>query len=404
MLSRHPARSLPRRVATATALLTALATLPVLGAGAPAGAAPQPAAAAPASDTAVPKNALSVDFDAISSTLRRGTAFDVSGTVRSAADVLAARKAGPTAAPVAGVPATFTLAVTSPTGDVLGTQDVTTDDAGAFRTTVPAGITRGLAQRDAVTLGLRALDATDAAGNTTAEAGAAPAPLQAAAGGLDLTNSFVSSVGWVKPGETYPSTITVTNPGATPVLGAVVDVTVPTGSKFISAKPSAGSRTLSATAVKWSIPTVPAATLDGPGSVSLVLENTAALASALPTIVWRDLSTTAKLTVATASTTAVARGPKVIPPSEIYNTARYGDRPFPIVPVQYTDRSYVEGHDGETLANKINSPDVPGSTFNLFQEMSLGQLYPNGTVPSLGLATADFAYEPGFEYSKTVPG
>ena len=101
MLSaRLPARSFPRRVATATALLTALATLPVLGAGASAGAAPAPVSAAPANDIAVPENALSVDFDAISSTLRRGKAFDVSGTVRSAAAVLAARRAGPGAAPV----------------------------------------------------------------------------------------------------------------------------------------------------------------------------------------------------------------------------------------------------------------------------------------------------------------
>ena len=402
--ARRTARSLTRRVATSTALLTALATIPVLAATGAADAAPSPAAvAAPAVDTSIAEHALSVDFDAAATSLRRGRAFDVSGTVRAADDVLAAAKKG-LRAPAAGVPASFTLAVTAPDGSVLGTQDVVTDDAGAFRTTVPAAVTRGIDDQDAVTLGLRALDATDAAGNTTAEAGAAPAPLQAAAGGLDLTNSFVSSVGWVKPGETYPSTITLTNPGLTPVVGAVVDVTVPTGTTFVSAKPSAGTRTISPTAVRWTVPTVPAATLAGPGTVSLVLENTAALASQLPTVVWRDLSTTATLTVLSATTTAVAHGPKVIPPSDVYNTARYGDRPFPIVPVQYTDRSYLADHSGETLADKINSPEVAGSTFNLFQEMSLGQLYPDGTVPSAGVATAGFTYGPGFEFSQTVPG
>ena len=57
-------------------------------------------------------------------------------------------------------------------------------------------------------------------------------------------------------------------------------------------------------------------------------------------IVWRDLSTTAVMTVSSSGTTAVSHGPKVIPPSEVYDTARYGDRPFPVVPVQYTDRAY----------------------------------------------------------------
>ncbi len=405
---RRTTTSLPRRVATGTALLTALATIPVIAApgaqaSAPLASAASAAAAAPA-DATVGKFDLSVLFDTFDSSLRRSRAFDVTGTVRSASAALAAARDERAAAPVAGVPATFTLAITAPDGTVLGTQDVATDDAGAFRTSVPAAITRGLARDTAVTLGLRAVDATDAAGHRTADAGAAPAPLQAAAGGLDLVNSFVSSVGWVKPGETYPSTITLRNPGATPVLGAVVDVAVPTGTTFVSAKPSAGTRTLSPTAVRWTVPAVPPATSAGPGTVSLVLENTAALASALPTIVWRDLSTTATLTVATATTKAIAHGPKVIPPSETYDTARYGDRPFPIIPVQYTDRSYLANHSGEDLADKINSPDVAGSTFNLFQEMSLGQLYPKGTVPSAGLATADFTYAPGFDFTKTVPG
>ncbi len=47
----------------------------------------------------------------------------------------------------------------------------------------------------------------------------------------------------------------------------------------------------------------------------------------------------------------------------------------------------------------MNSPDVEGSTFNLYQEMSFGQLFPIGSVPSSGIATADFSYDPGFEFS-----
>jgi M6 family metalloprotease-like protein len=136
-----------------------------------------------------------------------------------------------------------------------------------------------------------------------------------------------------------------------------------------------------------------------PGTATLVLESRAALASALPTVVWRDLSTTAVLSAAGQSSTAVAHGPKVIPPSDVYDTARYGDRPFPIIPVQYTDRSYLPEHSGEDLAEKINSPEVAGSTFNLYQEMSVGQLFPHGTVPSAGIATKDFTYGPGFDFT-----
>ncbi len=99
----------------------------------------------------------------------------------------------------------------------------------------------------------------------------------------------------------------------------------------------------------------------------------------------------------------LSHGPRVIPQDEQYDTARYGDRPFPVVPVDYLDRKHQDGHTGDQLSEKINSPDVVGSTFNLYQEMSLGQLFPNGTVPSAGVATADFDYEPGFPFSSLEP-
>ena len=40
---------------------------------------------------------------------------------------------------------------------------------------------------------------------------------------------FVSSMGWVKPGETYPFTLRVINYGATPLTGAQVTLTAPDG-------------------------------------------------------------------------------------------------------------------------------------------------------------------------------
>ena len=83
----------------------------------------------------------------------------------------------------------------------------------------------------------------------------------------------------------------------------------------------------------------------------------------------------------------------MIPPKATFDTARYGDRPFPVVPVDYLDRKHDTTHTGDKLATVINSPGYEGSTFNLYQEMSYGQLFPNGTVPSAGIATAGWDVE-----------
>jgi M6 family metalloprotease-like protein len=90
----------------------------------------------------------------------------------------------------------------------------------------------------------------------------------------------------------------------------------------------------------------------------------------------------------------------VIPPGGGYETARYGDRPFPVVPVDFSDRAHGPSSSADKLATKINDPDTPGSTFNLYQEMSYGQLFPHGTVPSDGIATAGWDYEPGFSFTE----
>jgi M6 family metalloprotease-like protein len=212
-------------------------------------------------------------------------------------------------------------------------------------------------------------------------------------GGLEVENSFVSAVGWVKPGEAYPSRIIVRNTSGSAVSGATVAVSAPEGSTILKA----GTDTVDASTYDWQVGDLAAG-----ASRTLVLESSAADLVELPTVVWRDLSTTATVTVGGATKALTSHGPKVIPPGSEYDTARYGDRPFPVVPVAYTDRDYIS-HD-TTLDQVINDPSYEGSTFNLFQEMSLGQLYPEGTVPSTGRATADFTYGPGFPFSKVEPG
>ena len=234
-----------------------------------------------------------------------------------------------------------------------------------------------------------------------ATAGQTPAQAEgvvsrATVGGLQVENSFVSSVGWVKPGQAYPSRLLLTNTGDQPV-SADVTITAPVGTTFTDARGGA-SVTEAGRTVTWS-GDVPAT-----DTTVLVLESTAATTDQLPSIVWRDISSTATVTVGSAAADVTSHGPKVIPPGEEFDTARYGDRPFPVVPVQYTDRDYQASHDRD-LSTVINSPGFEGSTFNLYQEMSLGQLYPEGTVPSDGIDTADFgSYGPGFDFSTTEVG
>ena len=253
---------------------------------------------------------------------------------------------------------------------------------------------------------------TVTAGSTAASATPAPAPAAAATsptvvseavvGGLEVENSFVSAVGWVKPGETYPSRVIVRNTSALPVLGATITVAAPVGSTILKA----GSTAVGGGSYTWSVGSLAAG-----ATRTLVLESRAATLAQLPTVVWRDLSTTATVTVGGATQALTSHGPKVIPPGSEYDTARYGDRPFPVVPVAYTDRGY--GAHDRSLDTVINDPAYEGSTFNLFQEMSLGQLYPDGSVPSAGIATADFTYpgantstggDKAFPFTRLVPG
>jgi M6 family metalloprotease-like protein len=255
-------------------------------------------------------------------------------------------------------------------------------------------------------LSVTTLSAADPATASTAPS-AAPAASptvvsEATVGPLEVENSFVSAVGWVKPGDTYPSRVIVRNTSSAPITDALVTVSAPPGSTILKA----GADTVDGGSYAWAVGPVLAG-----ASKTLVLESKAATSADEPTIVWRDLSTTATVTVGGATKTLTSHGPKVIPPGSEYDTARYGDRPFPVVPVAYTDRGY--GAHARSLDTVLNDPTYEGSTFNLYQEMSIGQLYPDGTVPSAGITTDDFTYpgantrtggDKAFPFTKLVPG
>ena len=315
------------------------------------------------------------------------------------------------------VPATYSLRVSSGNGTQTFGPFTAGSGAGNIDATIPASATAGLVGRPEnnfrTGITIEVIDAAyedPSTGAWAAEtAGSFPFSLQSAPDALVLENSFVSPTGWVRPGDTYAFRVFVKNFLATPAIGAVVTIPPVDGTTFTQARPAAGAGTAtigSDGAIRWTVGALDAAGDAGPATKTLVAEARADTTTEDPRIVWKNLSSTATLTYTggPAGLTSTSLGPKVVPPSEAYASARYGYRPFPVVPVDYTDRKHAPSHVGDRLANVINSPDFEGSTYNLYQEMSLGQLSPNGTVPSAGIDTAGFEYEPGFDFTDLAPG
>ena len=215
----------------------------------------------------------------------------------------------------------------------------------------------------------------------------AAVPSVVTVGGLKVENSFVSSVGWVKPGESYPSRIVVTNTGDNAVSGLSVRIPATRGMTWTEARSGIGTAAIAGGVVSWNVPSIL-----GKATVALVLEAKAKTLSQEPTLVWRDLSSNATVSVGATRQVARSHGPKVIPASGGFESARYGDRPFPVVPVDFADFTHVQS--AAELDKTINSAANPSSTFNLYQEMSYGQLFPHGTVPSVALKDKDYSADP----------
>ena len=317
-----------------------------------------------------------------------------------------------------GVAASFSLEVVSPDGErtLVPGGPFTANATGSSNVVIPGSVTADLAGDPnadfQVTAAIAAVDATytDPATGTwaAAEAGSAAVTLLDSPDRLSLRTSFVSSVGWIKPGDSYPFRVFVSNPTTADATGVSVSIAAPPSASFLDATPltGGGSAAVSAGTITWNIGTLPAATAAGPITRTLVVTAQAATLAGDPEVVWKDLSTTATLDYdgRPAAITSATHGPKVIPPDGGFETARYGDKPFPIVPVEYVDLERQSNetwdNDAEKLNRVVNDPEFVGSTFNLYQEMSYGQLFPQGSVPSSGIATADFSsYEPGFAFT-----
>jgi immune inhibitor A len=313
-----------------------------------------------------------------------------------------------------GVAATFSLRAVTPDGTVRGPfGPYTSNSDGTFSATLDGSATEGLTADGSTNYEIAvSIEAFDASYNdlltgawAADRAGAAPLVMAISPPTLIVHNSFVSDVGWVKPGDQYPSRVFVKNFTDAPTTGVQVVVNDVPGMDFVAATTTNGSATSSASQITWNVGSVPARTDAGPGLATLIVQSRADSLGQDAQIVWKNLSTTATLTYAehSGALSSTSHGPKVIPPKQTFDTARYGDRPFPVVPVDYFERKHDSTHTGDRLQQVINSPGVPGSTFNLYQEMSYGQLFPNGTVPSAGVATKGWEYGPGFGFTTPQP-
>jgi M6 family metalloprotease-like protein len=226
---------------------------------------------------------------------------------------------------------------------------------------------------------------------------------------VKLTAKFNSAYGWVKPGETYPFFVQY-EAGAAGATAATVKVTIPPSAVFVSASPAPSSGTGSVSApLTWNLG------LLGPNASGRLLIRARALGlNEDPEIVWKDLSATARLTatvgmVVQPEVVTKTMGPKVT----TLSTARYGERPFPVVMVQYQDIKRCKGvgepypectgdHTAQALDAAVNSKTSGKSLWQLYQDMSFGQLYPIGQVrPAVGSTTK--AFDPTYPHKFSTP-
>ena len=221
---------------------------------------------------------------------------------------------------------------------------------------------------------------------------------------VKLTAKFNSAYGWVKPGETYPFFIHY-EAGAAGATAATVKVTLPPSAVFVSASPAPASGNGSQGA-----PLTFNLGLLVPNAAGRILIHARALGlDEDPEIVWKDISATARLTATVGGlpqpeVVAKTMGPKVT----TLTTARYGERPFPVVMVQYQDIKRCKGagdpypecagdHTAAALDAAVNSRTSGKSLWQLYQDMSFGQLSPNGQVrPAIGSTTK--AFDPAYPH------
>jgi M6 family metalloprotease-like protein len=228
---------------------------------------------------------------------------------------------------------------------------------------------------------------------------------------VKIDAKFNSAYGWVQPGETYPFFVQY-QADAAGASAATVSVTLPPSAVYISATPApASGNGTAASPLTFSL-----GALAPNASGKILIRARAKNTTEDPEIVWKDISATAKLSSAVLGVnqpaqTSKTRGPKVT----TLSTARYGERPFPVVMVQYQDIRHCTGvgapypectgdHTALALDAAVNSQTSGKSLWQLYQDMSFGQLYPVGAVrPKVGATTAAFDPTYNHKFSQLSP-
>lgn len=233
-----------------------------------------------------------------------------------------------------------------------------------------------------------------------------------AAAQVKLAAKFNSAYGWVKPGETYPFFLEYST-GVAGASSVSVQVTLPPSAIYVSATPTpAGGNGASSSPLTWNL-----GTLAPNASGRILVRARAASTAEDPEVVWKNLSATARVTSSLAgipqpAVTAKTMGPKVT----TLATARYGERPFPVVMVQYQDIKRCTGpgapfpectgnHTAEALDAAVNSRTSGKSLWQLYNDMSFGQLSPMGSVrPKVGSTSTPFDPTYNHKFSTLTPG
>ncbi len=214
----------------------------------------------------------------------------------------------------------------------------------------------------------------------------------------NLSASFKSAHGWVSPGESYPFFVNYTA-GSGGTTAATLSVTIPPSAIFVSSTPAPTSGNGSAsTPLTYNLGAL------APNASGQILVRARAFSLIEdPEVMWKDLSAGVKLSTSVAGIAqpdlvAKTRGPKVT----TLSSARYGERPFPVVMVQYQDIKHCTGpgqpytectgnHTAGALDAAVNSQTSGRSLWQLYQDMSFGQLYPVGAIrPRVGATTTLF--------------
>jgi immune inhibitor A len=309
-----------------------------------------------------------------------------------------------------GTPAQATLRLRDASGRVIRDLGVVRSDAhGRFAVSVPGAATAGL--RAADTLGSRTVLAVDAArvvgtsGTSAANAGTTGVALRAHAKGLRITNSFVSHLGWVTPGQRYPFLVRVLNPSASKHTKVKVTLRSVSGMALLRAHVLHGHRVaVRHGRITWHAGTIGKGTIAHPTAKTLVVTARARTLGEDPRVAWKNIATTAVLRYAHGSSRKeTSHGPRVVPPGENYASARFGDRPFPVVPVDYLDFQHTSNHPATKLDRVINGRSNKGSTYNLYQEMSLRQLFPHADIPSAHIASATYKASDNQQFTTINP-